>query len=58
MSYYIPEVDVSALTPSLHQLSNEELKQLLNDDSYERLDQMIKDMPLVSNSPILQLHYS
>jgi len=45
----MPELDISAITSRANQLSNEELKQLLNDESYQQLDQMIKDLPLIKS---------
>lgn len=52
MTYYMPELDISSVTTKLHQLSNEELKQLLNDESYQQLDEMIKDLPQVWGHPL------
>jgi hypothetical protein len=47
MSYYMPDLDCSSITPQLHHLSNDELKQLLNDENNQTLDQMIKDLKQV-----------
>ncbi len=47
MSYYMSDLDCSSITPQLHHLSNDELKQLLNDENNQRLDQMIKDLKQV-----------
>ncbi|CAG2180689.1 unnamed protein product, partial [Oppiella nova] len=43
----MPEVDISSVTTRVNQLSNEELKQLLNDNNYHKLDEMIKDLPQI-----------
>ncbi len=47
MSYYMSDLDCSSITPQLHHLSNDELKQLLNDENNQQLDQMIKDLKQV-----------
>jgi len=43
----MPEMDFSSVTSQLLHLSNDDLKQLLNEENNQRLDQMIKDLQQV-----------
>ncbi|CAG2100796.1 unnamed protein product [Medioppia subpectinata] len=48
MSYsnrWSADVDISSVTALVNQLSNEELRQLVNDQNCQQLDHLIKDLP-------------